>query len=1289
MRKLLVPSAVTVGCLAAVAAGQIPAPPVATVTTAKAVVVGQPVKAAPAKDGKPADKGKADAKEAKKEEPKVEPPKATPRMEKLKKLEVDRRPSSVLKAWAPEPKPDPGKTPPKPDPVDAEIAAYKKAVTLGQWDKVKAYLASLPDEEATAAYKQTVAALQRQQGPQMPQQGDGTPDEMRQMMMMNTPAAQQYGERNSFTVDDVFGLAAAAPRSPNAKLLPPRMAVGGGLPVAHLAPRGLEREHLGGLGQILAMALNTGTLAEVAVAKLKAEVAKPADRAALTKRDAAKLLTFAGHPEYAGDFLPTPEQAVADRDGEALNLLARYFLARHGRDDKGGTANLEKAWHAVQAVLTFPGATREQSDEALLRAVELAPRITDALGQAWLNDSFTKNPDRGMEILAKVGTLVAQGLPTRPFQPDDRLNALKLMRTAVDALLKAAPQKADAWSPTLSLLAAAWLKEAEFSRQFAPDEGPQLRQDRYGNIYYGMMDDGPGYSPYRYQNPNQPRPIGVSEVMKAKPSDAWVGRVDDGFRPKLAGLIAQLHLKAGEEDEAFPLIEQVAKAQPDEAKSLVREFLTVWTRNHNPNENRNRYRYSWFFYGFENRAESIPLTRSKQERNLQELSEWAARIRKLPIPELDEDIWVRAFTACHSSAEVYKTEAIEKVFGPLGGLKPKTLAGLAQQMRTNLTGLWRDPNEQQQKKTNRKKKDLEAEVMRGYQVARKSVADGLGKFPGDWSLLLAEACLMHDEVNYKQELEKKSDFSTNRTAALARFAEAAAAYAKAAPKLTEDEYTTQPHELWLYASLGAVDLGMIAEDKQFASREPAKIKAALDALPKDLGDKHRAKFANNLFTRMSGAKPHVKFRYLKAGFDIVGDHPRAAEAKKVFDYYKDLVREIKLDVVVDGSANLAAGKPFGVFVNLNHTRDIERESNGFGRYLQNQNSGGYYSYNYGRPTADYRDRFETAAKDALKEQFEVVSVTFQAETVHSRAMAEFGWRFTPYAYLLLKPRGPQVDAVPPLRLDLDFLDTSGYVVLPVESPKVPIDCKRERPDPRPVKDLTVIQTLDERQANKGVLLLEIKATGVGLVPDAADLYDAPGGGFEVVKSDEQQPLAVKKFDEDKEGNAVLSERSWLLTLQAKPGQPEGPKAFKFASLKLPTKEKDGKLFQRYSDADLVTVDEEVSLEREYASDPGWAPWLTRGAIALGVLLAAAIGLAWWRASRTAAATGPVLPADLNAFTVLQLLERVRAEGHLSATQRAELDAAIAGLERHYFADERAVAPPDLRVIAEKWVVVRA
>jgi hypothetical protein len=140
---------------------------------------------------------------------------------------------------------------------------------------------------------------------------------------------------------------------------------------------------------------------------------------------------------------------------------------------------------------------------------------------------------------------------------------------------------------------------------------------------------------------------------------------------------------------------------------------------------------------------------------------------------------VRAFTACHSSAEVYRTEAIESVFGPLGGLKPKTLAGLADQMRTNLTGLWKEPANQEQKKTKRKKKDIEAEVLRGYAVAHATVADGLKRFPDNWALLAARAGLLHDEINYRQELNKSADFSARRTEAFAVYRKAAAEYAKA------------------------------------------------------------------------------------------------------------------------------------------------------------------------------------------------------------------------------------------------------------------------------------------------------------------------------------------------------------------------------------------------------------------------------------------------------------------------------------------------------------------------------
>ena len=48
----------------------------------------------------------------------------------------------------------------------------------------------------------------------------------------------------------------------------------------------------------------------------------------------------------------------------------------------------------------------------------------------------------------------------------------------------------------------------------------------------------------------------------------------------------------------------------------------------------------------------------------------------------------------------------------------------------------------------------------------------------------------------------------------------------------------------------------------------------------------------------------------------------------------------------------------------------------------------------------------------LAGNFEVLSVTFQTESVNSKATPEYGWRVTPYAYLLLKARGPQVDKLP-------------------------------------------------------------------------------------------------------------------------------------------------------------------------------------------------------------------------------------------------------------------------------------
>jgi hypothetical protein len=71
-------------------------------------------------------------------------------------------------------------------------------------------------------------------------------------------------------------------------------------------------------------------------------------------------------------------------------------------------------------------------------------------------------------------------------------------------------------------------------------------------------------------------------------------------------------------------------------------------------------------------------------------------------------------------------------------------------------------------------------------------------------------------------------------------------------------------------------------------------------------------------------------------------------------------------------------------------------------------------------------------------------------------------------------------------------------------------------------------------------------------------------------------------------------------------------------------------------------------------------------------------------------TGIVLPANLNAFTVLQLLQGLRDGGKLTPPQRQELDQAIAGLERYYFSADRNGDPaPDLHGIATRWAATAA
>jgi len=1104
-----------------------------------------------------------------------------------------------------------------------DVELFRRNVTLGRWSAVEADLASL-GKSARTVYTQMLGKIAR---PPQPVNG----------------RLSQYQELCAFEFDDIVAL-------------------------IRIAPDGFTEADAGMLSPLVARVFAQGHSVDDWVARLELEVGRPDGERVVKRRNAARLLSAQRQNLRLEPFLPAMEKAIEADDREGLNLIARYRLARY--EDEQDPESLASAWVANLAVLA-PGEVKDAiKREALKRAVQYASVVRDEKGAEWIRETFTDRPDRGMEVLATIGAEASTGMVRRSSQPEERLADLKLMRDAVAALLDVAPDRAEQWRPTLILLSDSWLREAAYSFQNSEQStmGPISRRDAYGNIYW---ED---YS-YRYNSYSRPvNPIAPDDLLDVRPDGGWRAALPDSLRPKVDQTIAELYLKVNEEKLAFPYIKDLAASNPKKANELARSFMDVWIQNNDPNAARNRSTIYSYSYGYDTRASGIPLTRSKQERNLKDLSEWVARLRGIDGIELDSKLLVRAFVQSHSTAEIYRVETMEEVFGDLETLDPETLASMAQTMRANLATIWRSPEVQKNAGTNRKQKDIEAEVQRGYELAAAMLDRAIEAHVGAWQLEAARASLMHDLNNYRNKLKKSSDFAGGRRAALDLFGEAALHYVESIEDLKVDEYTTEAFDLWFNSALGATDIEAVNQETVLASKEIPLISDMLEDIEGEAGETHRAMFANNLFTRLSMVNPACKNRYLEAGFEIVGDHPQARAARRVYDYYSDLVTEIELVTEVDGPADVGTG-PFGIKVDIRYTKEIARESGGFAKYLQNQANAVNSYYNYGRPQENYRDKFEESVRTILGEQFDVISVTFNREDASSKADDEYGWRRTPYAYVLVTARGPEVDRVPPLKLDLDFNDVTGYVVLPVTSPVVPIDASRDG-GARPHADLQVTQILDERRADEGVLQVEVKAQATGLVPDLDEIVSMDASDFEVVKEEGQQ-VSVVRFADDEE--AVVSERLWVLELKGREGEAM-PTSFRFAA---PLSEETQTVFQRYDDADLMTAEMVVQLDGEYGDgggSPAW-PWVL-------FLVLGGAAFAWLNrreeGDEAVRSSGLELPEEINPVTVLSLLGEVRRANHMDAAAQRELDAAVLRIERRYFGSDEE-GDVDLALIAREWV----
>jgi hypothetical protein len=1175
---------------------------------------------------------------------------ATPEQKRLATLlavRFDRKPPAILTALAPKPPATQPATKPTTQPTTQALAEaanaadaqqLKSDVESGHWPGVKKLIATFPKEDAKKLHANIVQQLL--QDPQ-----------------------------SVLLPDDVLDLAEALPADFEEKDIPP-------------------------LGQLLARALARNNATDPLIARLEPGTPRFGGKDPANRARAAALLYAATRVVEAAPFLPPLDPALKSRDIKTIDLYAYYFqvLGRERRD-KNPEAALRKSWDLAQLILKEAPADAKERDWAFQRCLELMPLLPKELGNAFLNDTFKSRPAEGFKLLTNLANQVAQSAPVpgRPAQPDygPRLQNMQLQKRLADAILAANP--APELRTPLNLMILSWLAESDWTKQRYQQQR-NTYSSGYRRIYtsQGIIyenDDSPMMQ--QRMNPNEPQPIPPQQLLETAPSDAWLATLDKSLEPRIRGALAELHLKNDDVDKALPLIEAVAPAHPRLAQSLAAEFLRTWGRVKNPNTGMSYDPDMPYYYSsmYGSSMGGISLTRLAQERNLKELSAILTRLQKLnlPVGGLDDSAVVSAFSSAHSRAEVYRLDDIQLVFGPTNTIPGKTFTQLIQDMRQRLAREWRQPQIQQQAKTKRTDKDIDAEVARGYQLMvnlldQRAAATPVGPASVDgtnWRTPMLRGMVLFDWAEF--EYGKKvplAVYTKKRDEAFDSFQKSLDLYAKAVPALEEKDQTAQPFQQYFNACLGASDLQYLTRQDEPNKVHTDRIRSALLALPEPARERHLAQFGKGLSDNLPTVPAELKARYLRVGVQIVGDHPAADEARKIAQYYQDLLGEVELHLALDMKDNDSAvghSRPFGAFLALRHTNAIGRESGGFNRYLTNQSSGRYsYYVSYG-PSGprNYRDDLEKKIRQALVEHFDILSITFHDEKVEPRGYGRPDWRETPLAYILLRAKDPRTDRIPPVQMTLEFTDKRGQVNLPIESNIVLIDARPDDTPPRPLDQLKVTQILDARDANKGKLTLEIKAAGNGLLPELKELLDPEIPGLKIEKINEQ-PAVITKLDTEGDKVAAASERPWMINY-AIDERAAGSPTFRFPALRLT----GDATYKRYADADLEDVKPQLALAGVRLRPTKWWKWPAAIAAALVVLIAAA-WLTLRAAKKRRATRKPptyTMPHTITPFTVMDLLRRIHGDQAigLSTPLREQLLTDIKTIEQEYFARREATS----------------
>jgi len=1001
---------------------------------------------------------------------------------------------------------------------------------------------------------------------------------------------------------------------------------------------------------------------------------------------AGRVLLAGGFRDLAKAYLPDGADLdkVAD---EGLRLEIAAFLAAEQATELAQRDQISRIWNDNVAILR---SEKKVNDWEKSKAAGEMLRVLTQVSPAVLSGTFAElmksQPEAALKIVGGLSRKIQNETQAAAAQRIDNLRA----QTVLANLIAENPDAgSEPWRQILTLMAESWMAEVEqsFSRQAGvPRRGGNSR--------------------------NSSSEIDPEEMLLLAPAGKWVAALPSDLRNRFDASLARAIIVSANFEMAADRIVELARRHPAAGVALAEDFLLAWGQAHNPQlppELRARY-------GLPEDAR-IPITPVMMERNIDSLARMMEVFRKAGVAPRDESKVVNAFDLAYSNAEAYRDSHIERVFGPTAKMDERVFFLLAQKMHSNLGDRWRRADIQRGSLTRRNEAQTYVMAEAGYTSLLKMIDEWQAGRSDAYKALLLGGVVLNDWADFESfqdlaPLEPAKRLVAAKEKTLQSqdyFQRAAAAYGRQVVRLQGNELTIDPYLSWFNAVLGIGSTGQVNLGRPMNRAALGHIRAAILALPGKMAPTHMGQLAKSLNSRLNDTNnplhEDLKYRYLASTLVVTKDDPFSLGLKKRSDYLDELLSEIRVQTRVDGSNTVGVSQEFGIIVSVVHTEAMGRVAR-FGQYLSNDAIAIAAASKRRGPqaakapdTQGPRDEFEKKLTEGLSPFFDIRSITFAAPDVKSRPTARPGWEETPLAYVLVRAKDASVDKIPPVQMELRFIDLSGPVTIPATSAETLLKVTSGKPASRPADKVEVTQTLDTRQfAINGSLSLEVAATASGLVPELDDLLDlAPLAAVAKVRQVTAiDPLMVKELNTWGEKVAPRTERRWSITVDGDAIRA----ADKATDVPFPTVKAANTttVWRTYQDIDPVVLSKaSVLLDRvKVAQGAGYVPPVTEDySTYLYIGLAAVTAFVAWLTLRKRD-TGPrpprardvfKLPASIDGFAVVALLRKLGTSPlvKFTATQKAELQQDIERVQSGCFGGTTTLSEADLKSLAEKWL----